>query len=379
MRKSWVRSLCAVALWASGCAPDVDLNHRPLFTNGTNTLTFLMYDAFTGAPITTATLVMNVGTYELKPAKVKDNAYIFSQVPLGTQLVSIHADGYLDFTGQPTADCGGQLSNPASQCFKTYEGVLYPTQAVSQDFAVKTFNSLDGSPVTHGTVVATLTGTSSLIPTSFPNPLPGTLTLRPTSVVVAIGEGGVATLPKAQLVLGASYSVDVFGAQDAEGRYLVPAQNQLIVPGQSFSQLTLFVGAPAQTPVAVTVNNEVLGTVTPTLIVSFPYPVELCTPPTYWSWFLSTGGDGNGDGIKATPAPVKPVSAVVNGGTLTVTANFASAQGGASTFQPADGLQSMSFNGVSVRVVGTNGCTPVSSMSLRGNAFVNSTIEMAGP
>jgi hypothetical protein len=367
-------------LLGAACGPSINLNERPLFSNGSNTLTFLAFDAFTGAGIEDATLKITVGTYELQVTKKTGNAYIISQVPFGTHLASFEAPGYVGFLGQPSGDCNSTLTNPASQCFKTYQVALYPVKGVDSDVVVKSYEAETGIPVAGGTVVATLTGASNLIGTGFNNPLPGSLTLRPTTIIAAIGEGGFATLAKERLVLGGTYSIDIFGAKTAANAYLTPTDNLSIVAGRSFPQLNVFLGPPAQSPVALSANNEKV-VVAPNLIVKFPFPVEICSEATAHGWSVQpgTGLDGNADGVKATPATTSPVTAALSGdgGQLTLTANFATTMSGASTFQTADGLLEVSFFGVRLKVKGSSSCVGLGSVRVRDNNFVSTVVRMA--
>ncbi len=361
-----------------GCGPAIQPSERPLFSNGSNTLTFLVYDAFTGAPVESATITLTAGTYELAVSKHTGNAYVVPQVPYGTHLATVEAAGYVGFLGQPSGDCNNTLGGPSSQCFKTYQVALYPQKGVESDVQVKAYEQENGAAVSAGTVVATLTSASNLIGTSFSNPLPGALTLRPSTIIASIAAGGVATLPKDKMVLGGTYSVDIFGAKSASNVYLTPSENQTFTAGKSYAQLTLFLGPPAQTPVALSSNNEKVS-VQPNLTVSFPFPVEICSDPTTHTWTVWNGGaDGNGDTIKATPATMNPVSAVVGeDGKLTVTANFATTPGGATTFQPADGLLEVRFNNLQLRVRGSSTCTNLTSIRIRDGAAVSPIVRMA--
>ncbi len=370
----------ATLLGAASCGPSINLEERPLFSNGSNTLTFLAFDAFTGAGIEDATLKITVGTYELAVTKKSGNAYIVAQVPFGTHLATFEAPGYVGFLGQPSADCSSTLTNPASQCFKTYQVALYPVKGVDSDVVVKTFEAESGAPVAGGTVVATLTAASNLIGTGFSNPLSGSLTLRPTTIVANIGEGGTATLPKDRLVLGGTYSIDVFGAKTAANLYLTPTDNLSIVAGRSFPQLTVFMGPPSQAPVALSANNEKV-VVIPNLVVKFPYPVEVCSEATAHGWSVNpgTGLDGNADGVKATPATTSPVTVALtpDNGQITLTANFATTMSGASTFQTADGLMEANFFGVRVKVKGSSSCTSLGSIRIRDGNFISTIVRMA--
>jgi hypothetical protein len=55
---------------------------------------------------------------------------------------------------------------------------------------------------------------------------------------------------------GAEYSIDVFGALDANGVFLVPSQNNTIRIGSQVPEVVVFLDRPLLTPVAISANNE---------------------------------------------------------------------------------------------------------------------------
>ncbi|MGQ0506672.1 MAG: hypothetical protein ACT4TC_15275 [Myxococcaceae bacterium] len=375
MTKLWRAATVAVALMLAGCGPTIDPNERPQFTRGSNTITFLVYDAVTGAGVENATVTFTVGTYDLPVSKHSGNAYIVAQVPQGTHLATFAADGYVAALGQPQGTSNTTLSDPSSQTFITYQVVLYPIGGVNDDLVVKAFESDKGAPVASGRVVATLTTATSPVGITFPNPLPVTLTVKPSTVIAEIGEGGSATLAKDKMVLGGNYSIDLFGARNAAGAYLSPVEDRPFVAGKDFPQLTIFMGPPTQTPVALNANNETVA-VYPNLQVNFPYPIELCSLTTAHTWVKTAGIDGNADGTTAAPAAMSPVTAAVSadGGRLTLTANFGT---GTAQFQPADGLLEVRFDNIQVRVKGSATCTNLNVVKLRGGSNVSTGLRMA--
>ncbi len=371
--KSW--AVIGLSSLGTACGPDIDLAERPLFSNGVNTVTYLAYDAVTGAPIENAALKVTVGAHVLD-AKAEGNSHVVGQLPLGIFPTAVSAPGYLSFSGQTQTDCNGLLTHPTSQCFKTYQVALFPEGAVEDDLQVKVFDSMDGAPVSSGRVIATLTAAPTHVGTSFSNLLPGSFSTRPSTLVVTLDADGSAVLPKAQLVLGGTYSVDVFGGRNAKGEFLRPTENKLITAGVDLPRLVLFMGAPAMDPVALSANNEKPGAQS-ALVITFPYPVEVCSEPSSHGWHLvDYQGDLNGDGLIATPDMTRPVTVASTEGEVTIRANFASV-GGASTFQPTDGRLVVMFSGISVRVQGAANCVPLTSTYLRSSTLVSARLQMA--
>lgn len=374
--KHLVGFVCAAAL-VVGCGPDIDLAERPLFSNGVNTLTFMVYDGFTGAGVENAQLSVLVGGYTIE-ARAEGNVYVASQLPQGTFPTFVDAPGYLSFVGSASPNGTGSLlpsantAGPATQSYRLYQVVLYPESRVANDIVVKAFESDGGAAVASGQVVATLTSANAFLGVTLDSLLAGTFTTRPTTLIASIGADGTAVLPKEKLVLGGSYSIDVFGATNAGGTYLTPAQNATIVAGQSFPQINLFMGPPAVTPVAITTNNEEPG-IYQTWVVTFPYPVEVCNNPDVHAWTVaSSQGDLNTNGIVASPAAENPVGVAINGGAVTFSPNFGT---GNNAFDPGDGLLDVTFTNVGFRVVGGSTCTQINAIPLRDGGLINRTIR----
>src|SRR5690349_10654754 len=77
MKRLW-GLVCASALVA-GCGPEIDLAARPLFSNGVNTITFMVYDGFTGGGVESAELRVLVGGYSVEATR-DGNIYVVSQL-----------------------------------------------------------------------------------------------------------------------------------------------------------------------------------------------------------------------------------------------------------------------------------------------------------
>ncbi len=371
--KSW--AVIGLSSLGTACGPDIELGDRPLFANGVNTVTYVSYDAITGAPIENATLKVDVGAHVLD-AKTNGNSHVVGQLPYGTFPTAVSAPGYLSFAGQTQTDCNGNLTSPTSQCFKTYQVALFPEGAVNEDVQVKVFDSTEGAPVTSGRVIATLTNAPTHVGTNFSNLLPGSFNTRPSTVVMSLGADGSAVLPKGSLVLGGTYSVDVFGGRNAKGAFLRPTENKMITVGVDLPQMVLFMGTPAVDPIALSANNE-KPAVLDALVIKFPYPVEVCSDESSHGWYMvDYQGDLNGNGVMATPDASRPVTVTTTDGALTVRANFAIVAG-VSTFQPTDGRLVVMFSGISVKVQGASNCVPLTSVGLRSSSSLSTRLQMA--
>lgn len=359
-------SLLLAALLAS-CATEIDQGERPQFWNGTNTLTILLFDGQTGAPVTTAEVKVQVGATALT-AKVLDNAYTVAQIPFGSFPIFVKAPNYLDFvaTGSFSSNSALNNANPQHQ-YLTYTALLFPTQTVEQDIVVKVFEGENGAALTTGQVVATIDtreGVASPIP-GLTQQLQGSFGYLPRTITAPI-TAGVATLPKDQLVFGATYTLSVIGARDADGQYLSPVlEEESIQAGIGFQTAVVFVGPPAQRAIALSASNEDSEAMQATLVVRFPYPVELCSVASDHSWVNRTNDgpmdprDTDNDEAVTFPADENSVTATLGEGGTVLTVGYV-----AETEDRGDSL-SLDFYGIEVRVVGSRTCTDLFDVELR--------------
>jgi len=374
----------ALAVLAVSCGPQIDLTERPLFRDGVNTVTFMLYNALTGEPINiasvatpTATVTMTMGSYSL-PATPQEgtNILVVSQVPGGTHLTTVKADGFVDFQGQASSPCSYDIRNytgPEGACFRTYQVALFPNGSVSQAVTVRAYESATGRAVASGTAVATLTNAGALV--GFTNPLPGTLTSRPNTIVRQLDANGSATFEAANLVLGGTYSVDVFNASNADGDVLTPEENETFVAGESFNQLTLFMGPPSEWPVALSTSyeNNTHSTPQTSFWVEFPYLVEVCSDRDDHFWGTQFGygnADADANFVAAAPDPVGVgIGTTGNITRLTLTPAMSVPA------DPDDGHLDITIYNVAVRVVGSSTCVDLFSVDIRNGSGVNPTLH----
>lgn len=367
------QSLFMAALLLAGCAIEVDPSERPLFWNGSNTLTALLFDGQTAAPIENATVQVRVGA-DLLDAKRDGNVYTVAQIPPGTHLVQIRAAGYLDFIASQAFSNTAQLGNPnATITFVTRTAAMFPAESVPDDLTVKVYESGSGAPVQSGTLVATLDAAQlPVLPTgALADPLPGTFGFMPRVVTVDLLRG-VAVFPKANLILGASYKLHVLSAKDADGRFLASElATASIRPGFDANELLLFVGPPAVVPVALSANNETAGAKSKELVVKFPYPVVVCSKSSEMGWTNETPGsaDTNDDGIITAPAAKDSVRVTLEEAGTVLSLGYKSA-----VEDLEDSLQ-VEFRGVRVQVASgvTNPCVELEKVKLRDSAATVST------
>lgn len=374
MKKVWMAA--SIALAVAACGPAIELKDRPLFKNGNNSVTFMVYDGFTGAPITNATIKLLIGSYSLDAVQTEQtNSYTVNQAPSGDLLAQIDAPNYLSFLGTPSLYCStynNPPSDPTAQCITQYNVVLYPSAAVNQDVVLKVIDD-KGNPVTTGTVVATRYDSSSF-GVGLGNLLGGDYSTRPSTVTATVDSTGSATLPKAQLMLGAPYEITVYGAQSSQGP-LMASYAADFTAGVDFNEITIVLTPGAQSPIAQSVNNDpALGNVQRgNLQVTFTFPVEICSDPGVVEGFTVTyEANANGDGILATPAATTPVTVTpdTQGYNLTLTPNFE--PGTLQTGAGGDGNIRIAFdNNLRVKPKGSSdaGCTYLFDVWVRDDAF----------
>jgi hypothetical protein len=290
------------------------------------------------------------------------------------------AEGFAPFIAKLTIDGQGSLLT-GDLDFRFFNVLMYPVGTVPGDLTVTVF-SADGTPVDDATVVATQDQQPVFVPVDTPL-FPG-VGILPGSISKTTAGGGVATFPGAELVLGARYSIDVFGAIDANGVFLVPSQSESVTIGASVPQLAVFLNRPLLTPVAISANNED-GALHNNLVVRFPYGIELCAPLSPLSWTNTTSSfappaNTDADTVTAGPALTTPVTATLSDGgqTLTVEEFYGL---DTAAFDPEDNLF-VTFNNVRVKPVGSGdaSCRVLNQVELRDtNTNVNPTIHVNDP
>lgn len=366
--KKLLAAVC-VAIAGLACGPAIELSDRPLFSNGTNTITYLVFDAFTGAEIQNASISLQLGAYTIEATQREGtNAYVAAQLPPGTHFTTVTAEGYLATVVQTPASSSGTLGSPANQRFETFSVRLYPATSVSQSIVVRAFDATTGQPISSGRLVAQLTGASGVGPT-LQNELVGSITARPNVITSDFNAAGEATLAAESLVFGGRYSLDVFNTRNAAQVYLQTVTNYTLDVGDDLHLVTMFLSAPAESPRARFANNEDPAAVVQRLEVTFPFPVEVCSAAADHSW-TGYGLDVDLDGNVATPAASNPVSTSVASNVLTVTPNYAT------PVDPQDGQWQVQFNGIRVRVVGASTCLPLQNVSLREGGWVSTLITI---
>jgi len=351
------------AMWmALGCGTDVNLGNRPQFSTGTTVLTVLTYDGITAAPLPGVAMKLRIGPNEIA-ATVKDNAYTFNDVPNGTWPVVATLANYLDFVG--TTGAINNTGTPAAPVYVVNTLALFPTNSVDNDYTVKVYDD-KGTPVTGGKLVMTMsTAPSPVFDQSLTTPIAGSYGFKPT-VIVADLAAGLYTVPKAQLVYGASYMVDVYGAKNAAGAFVIPpAPAKTVNPYKEYQQANIFCTTLVTVPVIVFMGNDPTDYNTnpktyasPSAVFKFATPIEVCNASAS-SDFYSIVDNLKADGTPGTttkPAATVPPTANVTFATsegdmtLSVTPKFGSSD-------TAGDLSVMfDVSPIKVRVKGTTDC-----------------------
>jgi len=374
--------LLALAAAFSSCATEVDLGERPQFWNGTNTLTLFLYDGQTGAPIVDADVKIQVGAVTLSATRT-DNTYLIAQIPFGTFPIFVKAPNYLDFVASRSFTSNAALNaTQPSYNYVTNTALLYPVQAVYRDVTVRVFSGDDGAAVVSGKLVASIdvnAGLSTPIP-NLSDQLTGSLGYLPRSVIVDV-VNGLATLPKDQLVFGATYRLNVHSAKNAAGEFLTPrlnAQAVTVQAGIGFPNVTIFLGPPAIAPVALSATNEGDDPAArATIAITFPFPVELCSASSNHRWINRTNdgpnvsNDTDDDGRITTPKEENAVTAVLSEGGTVLTLGYAA------DTEDADDSLFIEFRGIQVQVTGASACTDLTSVRLRdSNSYVSDDLTV---
>lgn len=378
--RTLTRVLLAAAI-AVGCATEFDPSERPRYWNGSTTVTLYLFDGQSGAEITDADVTLRIGT-DVLTATNEGNIFTFAQLPQGDYPLFIKSPGYLDFVASMSFTNNNSLSDPnAKRTFDSYTVSMFPVQSVETDITVRVFEGEEGTAVASGQLVAALdTNAAFTTPShSLTKSLNGTLGFLPRVITVPLTDG-VGTVPADKLVFGATYQLSVINARDADGRYLSPVvRTQTIKAGIGAQDVLLFVGPPAVTPVALSANNEKQGVFVPKLVVNFPYPVELCSKAADHSWTnLTNDGppanprDSDDDGEVTLPvADGDSVRVTLSQGGATVTVDYL-----ADDDDKDDSLR-LRFDGLRLRVAGSNACTALGAVKLRdSNDVVSTEIEV---
>ncbi len=369
--------LAAAALAAAGCGTDIDLTNRPLFDNGVNVLDVQVVDGTTGAIIEGASVAVLVGRHTLvddddddgDPATL-DSLHTIYGIPYGEFRVTASATGYAPFQAMKDfddSDPWASLSNGDPLVYYFNNIVLYPEGTVPDPVIVSVYDGSDGAPVEGATVVASLYDFSTPIPLSdilYPD-----ATLRPSTLTGLTGADGKVTFDSATLIMSGEYEIDVYGALDAEGVYLVPDYDSYVTVGENLQEVIVFLTRPYLYPVALSANNEELDE-TQTLVVNFPYGIDICSDPASHDWYNSTSPyDPNGNTVYAQPALVDSVEAVLSNSNMTLTLTPTLLAGSS---DPADRVE-IYFYGVYVKPAGASdsSCVSLDDVYLRSTGCCN--------
>ncbi len=354
MKRIVASALFASALVLNACGTDVDLGDRPNYRYGNNNLTMFVFDSQSGGVLDNATVTVNVAGDNLA-SEFSGNAYVVNGIPNGLFPVTISAPGFLSVTGIQAFNNGTDVTSPTSQPgFQTFTVGMYPVTAVAEDVIIKVYDSNTGAQILNGDVSAKLTPTGIDTPGGAgTSPFSGTVGFTP-SVVRATLTNGAATLPKASLVHGGTYTVTVSNARNPQSQYLQPSTTTFKA-GTTFSQLVVFMGPPAVEPVALSANTENPGSL-PNLVVTFPYPVTVCSDQQTWGWT-------NTAGTSIAPRTSSPVRATLGSGLTQLTVDY-NIEGADNT---AESL-SVNFTGIRVAVSGGADCVALGDVSLRGTS-----------
>jgi len=364
-------SLAVASLLLACGSTDVELGSRPQFSQGGNVLTVLAFNGVTGEAVTGLTVTVRVGSHVL-PATAASNAYTISNLPNGSWPIFIQGTGFLAFQGM-TANLTG--NTPANPVYHTATVAMYADTQVPTAYTIKVYDDTTGLAVQGGRVVLTLsTDASTDVVAGLADRIPGDYGYRPAAKAYDLA-AGVATVPAADLIFGATYTIDVVGATNNAGKYLQQKYVSGITPDtinppNSFLIQEVFMTVADKAPVLLTASTEgtpkpVRGNADAKLTLTFAQPVEDCTASNVHDFFTSSPDLGN---VITTGRNVDMVPS--DGGltmTLTIPSNT-TVWSAVPTATTAAGL-TVTYTDFKVRVVGTVGdatCVALSALELRG-------------
>jgi len=370
---------------------EVDLGSRPQFKDGENALTVLIFDGITGQPVPGATVTVRVGSHILTATSAgQTNAYAINNLPDGSWPIFVQATGYLAFAGE-TYDIGGAATTPAATYttanpkYDTQLVAMYAATQVPNDYTFKVYDNYNGLAVTGGSAIVTLTDDSTTdVGTVLKSAkkIDGSYNFRPATKVYPL-TNGVATVPAADLIYGAQYTIDIVGATSSTGKYLTQFFNgssAKFTPPNLLPVQPIFMSPIEQGADVLTFSNEIRGTVTEEplggttaqLIVTVAQPVEDCTKDKFYDFFAvdSTSGTGAAVTESAATLAARNASMVIAADGLTITLSIPAAS--FSTPPSATSFAVISYNaGFKVRIKGTvddTNCVAVTALTVRGTA-----------
>ncbi len=285
MKRGAIVAGLASMFLAMGCGTDVELGNRPQFSQGGSVLTVLAFNGITGEALTGATMKVRIGPNEIT-ATANGNAYTFNNLPAGIHPIFASVASFLDFAGVTPTLAGTDLVNPA---YTTASLAMYPQNSVANPYTVKVYDNR-GDAVAGGKLIMTMSTPPGLVYEQAMTALiGGAYGLKPTVKQYDIA-GGVVTIPVADLIWGAEYMVEAYGATNAAGQFLMPAGAQKILPSKEYPQEEIFLGKPSPTLVVVKASNEVPNNekAGPALTVWFSQPMERCVEASVHDFFTPT-------------------------------------------------------------------------------------------
>lgn len=362
-----------LGLTACPTGTPIEASDKPLFDNGVNVFEAQVVDAMNGTLLTGAQVFVHVGRHALD-ATEDSGFYTVYGIPRGTFRVTVTMTGYTPFRAMKSFNGNGRLSWGDPLSFEFNNILMYPEGSVPGDLIVSVYDGNTGAPVEGATVLASLVDVTPVIDIS--SPLAPNVGILPPTLAGATDAAGKAIFTAANLIMNGEYFIDVYGALDADGVYLVPVSNRSIIAGRQVQEVVVFLSRPALNPVALMANNEEDVTNTE-LVVTFPYEIELCTTDANdhgWnnstSWH--TAADTDGDGTVTSPSATAPVTSALEDGGTVLRLSFATENDDA-----GDALY-VDFWGIRVKPAGASdgSCTSLGNVSLRGSGTVDTEIHV---
>ncbi len=335
-------------------------------------------DGITGDPLSGASITVDVGSAMMSASTDATGYYSIYGLPNQAVNVGITLANYFSFKAYYTPANGGV----------TIKNVrMYPINYANEDYIMRLYDN-DGTVVTTATVTATITtpNGAGILDTEFSDyaysNTNGAVVNAQLSATPDATTGDI-TFAQAQLILGATYTINIYNASDAAGYpYEYNGSALSFTVGVDHASLPpIFLDKVAATPVALSVNtadadgNVDYTTEQSSFVVTFATDIEVCSDEDNHSWTNVTilhpdyaRTDSDLDGNWAQAAGTDALTVAASGNTLTVS-DYEAATG----TEDADDNLIINLTGIMVQVMGTDTCVSLGAVQFGGPPYATIT------